>query len=632
MDLELLINEKINYAEMCFKWKCYTEAANQSHEILLLVTDDKKLKYKTTLLLGKSLFYCYQRKINFLMKESSSISKEERQLLINECFDIIKNVIYYLGGALDENYIDDEGSKLLDWAMMDCMRELNKLDQCKRCFLCRRRDRRLCKSHIFPKFQLESSASDSNSKFIFGKDKEKLKSAGECHYKMCCNECETLMNQEAENEFSRTPFKGRVEYTSWLYNYCCALLFRSLAMVKLPSHLNDDEVYQALLLCRKHLLSLSKEQSCGESRCAPVEVEKRPNKVKPYLFVIPKKSLHFQEIITATLWLSRCRLVNGSIDLSGQCHFFAAISCEIIILIPFNPSSQYTLPSDCLIDPVSGTYIVPEGKEALERLPLQAFKTLDYFSEMILSESISEIIQNTSPTCTSSLIFMDNKYTIINSKKSNEESSNEKNMCAKMGRPTAIQGIINTKACLLSHPSQKFSINFLPNTYKITKNENIVLPCGHQIVFHTHNKLSESDEITVFILMDTNKLEKPYVIYLHQYGKYLQTIDGVYISDSKGEICLENFLINDLNKDQRFEINILIVTSIVSNLLHQHGFCSVEMFIRHYSIANKILEKKEITSISMKCSFDGCWYCKDLSDCCMKPARLLPPGGPSTYK
>ena len=115
--------------------RCCMLRANRSSELLEEIAVDEEVKCKAKLLKGKAVFYGYQRKLLYYMTKKSELSKPDERKLINECFQSISETISHLGRALDDAYIDQEGSRLLDWAMIDCTRETNWLVRCNRCFL-----------------------------------------------------------------------------------------------------------------------------------------------------------------------------------------------------------------------------------------------------------------------------------------------------------------------------------------------------------------------------------------------------------------------------------------------------------------------------------------------------------------
>ena len=61
-----------------------------------------------------------------------------RNKAVKGCYEKAKNAILQLGYSLDNGTLDDEGSMLLDFAMIDYAREVNALNKCNRCLLCRR--------------------------------------------------------------------------------------------------------------------------------------------------------------------------------------------------------------------------------------------------------------------------------------------------------------------------------------------------------------------------------------------------------------------------------------------------------------------------------------------------------------
>ena len=86
---------------------------------------------------AKSLFKVYKREQRYLRLKS--LSKSEYYQLHKKCYEKTKEVIGILGMALDNDCLDSEGSKMFDLAMMDYIHGTNKLNDCKRCYLCRRK-------------------------------------------------------------------------------------------------------------------------------------------------------------------------------------------------------------------------------------------------------------------------------------------------------------------------------------------------------------------------------------------------------------------------------------------------------------------------------------------------------------
>ena len=82
---------------------------------------------------------------NLALKHPSAIDNE---LLHQLCFADLQNwkslcsqgqqAIKLLGEVLDSGQLDEQGSELLDWVMMDYCRESGKSNKCRRCLLCRK--------------------------------------------------------------------------------------------------------------------------------------------------------------------------------------------------------------------------------------------------------------------------------------------------------------------------------------------------------------------------------------------------------------------------------------------------------------------------------------------------------------
>lgn len=627
--------------------------------------EHEKLKQQAVLLKGKAAFYGYQRKIFYLMEKKQVLLRADERKLIGDCFKSIEEAVNLLGFALDNLYIDEEGSMLLDWAMMDCIRETNCLNLCKRCLLCRRMVS-LCKSHIFPKFVLKSApvlklASDkgealkgkkaqqedsSKKVFTFGLDKYQMKSAGECWLWLCCSRCEEIMTQNAENDFSLLfPSSGTVEYTSWLFNYCCTILFRTISCVKFPRTFNDEEVYGALLFCRKHLLSLpvktkapyvpsdSEEyQSQLLSRTASKDLE-------PYLITTPPTVVFEREggvLEDITLhftipWLANHRLVDGRLDSAGWSHFFVAYFNGVSILLRFRPSLQCSLPSDCLVSPQEGTYTVPEESEAIKLIP-RGLWMLYNRSAMKSSRDLTEMLQQVHPTAAKKMVSkglpvlqlppaglgaadMDSYLdSVVNSGKS-------------VGDSSTIQ---------FQSSGYKPRLNLLPPGFNIIPSpsptalsplsKSIDLPQGHQIVLH---HVEESHGLSVFLAVGNSGRflpHQPYVIYILDKGDRTY-VDGSFITTVNGEVCFSQFLLDHSLSDPLRASNVQESACVlVENMLAASSFLTLELFMQYLKCRQSHRAASHLPSIGKKCSAKGCWYCRDLCHYCMTKVSVSSEG------
>ena len=646
---------QLKYAQGCYEFGCYAEADAVCSELIEEITVDKEVKCKAKLLKGKAVFYGYQRKLMYYMTKKSELSKLDERKLISECFQSISETIRHLGRALDDAYIDQEGSKLLDWAMIDCTRETNWLIRCNRCFLCRRFDR-LCKSHVFPRFQLEQSDA-SKSIFAHGHDKHQLKSAKECWIWLCCRRCEGKMTQNAENDFSaRFPSTGSVEYSSWLFNYCCTILFRTFACMKFPLTFNDNEIYQAFLYCRKHLLSLPVKIKNVD--LTPTKMENHQlqllstavtEEIKPFLFVLPNEVFFERSqgvleqgmLNTNTLcFLSFRRLIDGHKDMARRPHFFVAYSKGIAILLPFSPSAQCLLPQSFSISSQNGTYTIPEEREAIKLIPKGLWElhhncALEYF------QSLTEALRQITPFAADKMILdgafanisdlLEDFYSISEAIDEPGKGSEAPAEIENKGDPES--RALDSSSDVLTIPFQMSvdtpQISMLPPDFKINQSRfsSIKLSRGHQIVLH---HVEDSSNLTVFLVVSDSgdfSLDKPYIIYLFENSSKTHSyVDAVFIEEVAGEIFFTNYLIeHSIYREMRDRLADIQehARALVLPMLNRNQFLSLQIFVHYLKCYWFSRETANLPSLDIKCSSTDCWYCRDLCHCCMKPALWI---------
>lgn len=653
----------MKYAQGCYKFESYSETSLVCSKIIenAKEKEHEKLKQQAILLKGKAVFYGYQRKIFYLMEKKQVLLRADERKLIGDCFKSIEEAVNLLGFALDNLYIDEEGSKLLDWAMMDCIRETNSLNLCKRCLLCRRMGVSLCKSHIFPKFVLKSAPvlkpktasdkdeelkgkkpkqDDSNKKvFMFGLDKYQMKSAGECWLWLCCSRCEKIMTQNAENDFSLLfPSSGTVEYTSWLFNYCCAILFRTISCVKFPRTFNDEEVYEVLLFCRKHLLSLPvKTQapyvpSDSEEYQGQLLARTASKSLEPYLITTPPSVVFEREggvLENITLhytipWLANHRLVDGHIDLAGWSHFFVAYCNGVSILLRFRPSLQCGLPSGCLVSPQKGTYTVPEESEAIKLIP-RGFWMLYNRSAKKSSRDLTEMLQQVHPTAAKKMVstVLQLPPAGLDPLLAADVDSNLDSVASlgkSVGDSSKVQFQSSVYKPRLTLLPQGFNIIPSPSPIALSPlSKSIDLPQGHQIMLHY---VEESHGLSVFLAVGSSDRflpDQPYVIYILDEGNQTY-VDGSFITTVDGEVCFSQFLVDhSLSDPLRASMQNIQESArvLVENMLAASSFLSLKLFMQYLKCRQSLRAASHLPSIGNKCSAKGCWYCRDLCHYCM---------------
>lgn len=378
------------------------------------------------LLKGKAVFHGYQPVLRYLMENKHYISKQDATLLIQKCFGQMKDAIILLGDALDSQCIDSEGSQLLDFAMMDCIRETNQLNQCKRCLLCRRQTK-LRKSHVWSesiiKHVSKKKFSNTDAKNImFGHNKHFLKSPGMCTFWMLCSKCEELLSQNGENRFCGefydriTVNQVKINYDSWLFDFCIGILFRTMSTLIMYDCLNSDEIYNAFLHCRKHLLSLPVTIAGEPLKLSPLEqyqvatfCSQDSVSLTPLLLVTPDdvsrsddEKLFCKGFDTFLQYYSERQMKTGLIDCSGQVHFFLTYCAPIAIILQFSPSASCVLPDHCYIKPRQAVTTVPNIHERIQLIPKGVWEALYDYQQFYLDSNL-EVSRSLSATAATKL-------------------------------------------------------------------------------------------------------------------------------------------------------------------------------------------------------------------------------------
>ena len=629
--LDASTDGKLKYAECCYLYENYFEAASVSSEITFKSSTSDQIN-KAQLLKGKALFYMYQPKICYLMNNRQELPGLEVKLLEAECFLAIKETIQILGHTLDSGYLDSEGSKLLDWAMMDCIREINRLNLCKRCLMCRA-SKNLHRSHVWPRFVLQRMSNaykemsnahkgmSSSKKFSFGLEKHKIKSAGECWFWMLCGHCEEIMSKSAENDFSvYFPKELNVQtvvYKSWFFNYCCAIILRTLAFVKFPRCFNDEEIYNTFVHCRNHLLSLqvqveavsAKHEQCG---------------IKPYVFIMPSNlvmqhsSVVIQPGMVSCNWLAPHRLLDGWRDFSGFTHFFAACCNHVCIVIKFSPSSSCYIPEKYEITLSGGSYAIENERERINAIPNGLWML---WNRMVSLDNvtISGIMRYLSTGAAKKLLSgkeapMRNLFDL------NEFTLNE-------------QGSDDDRALKVPHPMTSIhQMNFLPSEFLVESGLSLIrrkvnFPEGHQVLCHENFEESK-ESLLCFIGIgscDPYPINKPYIIFIFSSQENnIEYLDGAFLTTSgKGKLQLSEYFLNhevaNVMRSNFVEYHEFVVYASTV-LLMKFGVGTLPSLL-HYLQCRRDIKPRGLPAFACKCSSKDCWYCQELCHYCLKPGK-----------
>lgn len=545
-------------------------------DTIIKTKQDEDIIAQTKITKGKARFHSYKRKLHqFFVKSSIRATKEGRSML-KECFNSMKDSIALLGDGFDLNMLDEEGSKLLDWAMIDCVSLTNQLNLCKRCLLCRQK-RTLCRSHIWPKFTID----DSNEQdIIFGLDKYQFKSAGECIYWMLCERCEEILSQNGESAFKANfPSSGEISYSSWLFSFCAGVIFRTLGItIQFPMHYNDSEIYKVLLHCRKHLLSLpvsvsDKVASLGGYNKKELEklVQQLKDDLNIYLFMSPLKShQNYAEYEVSyqnrAITLSRDKQLNSrSLHFNGYAHFYLLCCGPLTLIVNFDQSVLSLKNRGFLItsNPSDSDkkYTIPSEEKRVKLLPVGVWPLMEQLTEGTI-EDFNEV---------SRFISTSIKVKVPTSQSTKIAPSF--NIPSKAGSQTM------------------YEISFLPKGFDINKphlklprNRCVVLPEGHKVICHSSKTISALNAVITFLLCDnthksTSDPEHLYAITLSQdTTNRMLIVDGAVVKIKEGKLILSEYLVkNKIINRSRYNLSLL--QRLLNILLPNKHFDNINFLI-----------------------------------------------------
>ena len=572
----------LQYANGCLQFENYYECIQVCDAVVNATQSKDNTSIQAKITRGKASFYLYKRKFqHVLINDNFRATPEGRNILYNECFIYMKEAIASLGNGLDQKMLDDEGSKLLNWAMIDCLSTTNQLNKCNRCLLCRQR-RSLSRSHVWPKFMalsLQEQSSDERN-IVFGLDKHQLKSAGACTYWMFCARCEQILSQNGENDFkSKFPTEGEIKYSSWLFSFCVGIIFRSLSTtIKFPIHFNDDDVYKVLLICRKHLLSLPIKggdkipSSLSSSECEQLEeLSKRLKEhLDIYLFISPLKSQQnygaFQvQYPSAAFAISRNKpLHKRNRFFSGHAHFFLSCCGPLTLILEFEqPLHSLKNKGFHITDNAANSdlsYIIPSEEERVKLLPVGVWALMEQLTEGSM-EDFNEVSRFISP---------------------------------KAKKPTLQSSGILSSVNIPSEASSKimFQVSYLPKGYEIMKpyanlprNQCVVLPKGHQVIVHGNRKITMQNAVITFLLCiadspkSTSCLQSLYVIIVMQdNNNHCLYVDSATTEVRNGKLVLKTFLLqNEIANHMRNNISQL--QNLLNVVLPNKHFDNIDLLM-----------------------------------------------------
>lgn len=619
------IDKAVQAMTACYNYQRYQNC----YKIFETVKEDihtclPSLHNRVKLLVGKSLYHLFVKEQRMLTKYAADIKKYK--LEHKRCFLKIKQVISMLGEVLDNGYLDEEGSKLLDFSMIEYVKGTNNLKACKRCLLCRQKAS-LKKSHLWPESLLrlfQAGVDAPLDKKIF----HKISSEGILHsysahqkaYYMFCFECEHLLCVNGENQClpifknviynanipSSSSMQLHIHYEKWFYYFCVGLIFRGLVSsdpcISVTAFTNEDEIYQLIITCRNALLDLPKMEEISSK--FKVSVLFSPIQIKPgekHTGFINTMLTSFGEFAFSDFCLS-----DGSVCEPREAQFFLAHCGVFNVLVPLGRSHKISLQPEYVITPNAGTYLVPPGEKRMELLPpglVSFIRALADQVEVSFFESLKKLEER-------------------------DYIEPEPNVEEVIGHNAALDEDIEQTGSIIRLPSfvqNPKEISYLPAVFKIKRPNNrpslIHIPCGHKIlVHHTFLQQSSGKTLTLFVAVGSDKqysLNKPYVIYHSFNEKGIKISGGFFFSPStleKTDLLPDNLLKSFAS--QVCQTQVTQLKEKLKEMFYLKGFSNIYSLLLHSERTN------ESVILDTKCNPKRCWYCKDLCEICMKPCSV----------
>lgn len=493
------------------------------------------------LLLGKCLAKKYsqeQRQLEMQMDYFSAADFGMNEA-VKSCYEKARGAIMQLGYSLDNGILDEEGSMLLDFALLDYAREVNGLNKCNRCVLCRRW-RKLHRSHICPESILKDIAKASfekNVRFAITTmtSKHEVHTPGSENKWLLCGTCEQLLSQHGEVQFVEKFFRllypriksTSISYDKELYNFCVGIAFRALCLTNFSYLHNKTEIYSFFVACRDHLINLSSKQG-SPTTLTKLEFFIFRNPVGLYSTEGVREDIlsgilhsHFQ------VHISPYHLHSGESSPVSQGCFLLVILGGITILMKFSPDQMFKLPQS--FAPIS-----TEGGEYT--VPCEAQRWMD------IPPGVMEIFKNSVLTVQSriSQVFW-GKIPLANKNKSTQIPPSWDTEIIQQTSPTLPDALTKLQQDLLSGIMQEALtvVNLLPEGYTVSKTplfSSVSLPTGHAVLKHVY---SGQRNVTLFLAADCCST---YVIVV-QCQNQREITYGFYLQENEEHYTIKNLMV-----------------------------------------------------------------------------------------
>ena len=509
------------------------------------------------LILAKSVFHTYRRQAFQLheVEVTQKIQKGKKfHSLHQECFNNARKVIDLLCIALDNGFIDDEGSQMLDIAMIDYSRETNRLNECKRCLLCLKRAE-LLRSHIFPRGILERFSAgmtipEKSKKNITHFRRGKLTSSKALSTYLLCQSCENILSQNGETHFSSKflqmlynpsdpvspSLEHTISYEGWLYHFCVGLIFRGLGQFFPHGYSNTSAVHNMFVQSRKYLLSTT----CAKPTLPLIAILVNPNEIAPESARSVAGFMNFS-LNHPLQELSSSLPLDGIIPSTPEKIYYFLIHFGIINVIGLVDRSQEVhVVSEYIIQPGGGMYSIPKVEERNAIIPKGLWTMFEQTAVEIETEHVRMSLSR------------------LKWQEENDLTEPSSEIAEVFGFMPSFEKDIKDFSNTLKPASVanvEKTLDFLPEDFQVIHRSDynsVLLREGHKLVLHYTFTSSHGSGESVFLAVGNDhpfSLERPYVIY-HSYQPGLQIHAGFFINPDS--FVAEDFL---PEKNPRIRLN-----------------------------------------------------------------------------
>ena len=507
---------------------------------------------------GKAFAHLHQNQFWHIVEQDSLdvAVPLKRGNLVDQCANSAKAAVKDLRFALDKGKLDEEGSYLMDIAMLHFVMIKHQLRDCDCCLLCRRRGMKLKESHICPKFLLKYTKEFYPSYGRFAAYTPKTAT-----YAMLCGRCEQILSQNGEDQFQKDimPLLSTandqvqtVKYNSTLYSFCLGIVFRFFMHYPFITYYNASEIYSLLVACRHHLLLLPVKYPETDAPppvasppvgtampLAPVEVFLIPSPLKLHI----EKSQLCILANTMTCHYGAAYLnapLSTEPDTKGNvCHALVVHLFSCSIVVPFSPAQGGDLDESCRINPHGGEYQVLPDIEKWETLPsglLEVFVSFAHLSEDNYQKIISGM-KTTKKDSKKADAFITTFISIKNM------AALEQPIDANSLRllPPKEKKLITM---FLSKPIVPANLKMLPQGFDIKISPpQVILEEGYKLLYHKHN---EQENVTCFFAANCEDLTYGKLVVIMKCEESSKKVEGVDIhireDESSCSFCVTGFL------------------------------------------------------------------------------------------